>query len=408
MNADYLALKTDSGFTLGLAQLRAAECAAVSVHVPAGSRHDPPDMSGLAHFVEHMVFKGTRTRNARQISVDTEDVGASLNASTSGDQTVYEASGDAATLPLLAEVIRELVWEPTFPEKEIPLECDVIAEEIVLYQESPTDHIDDLISRALWSPHPLGEPVSGSLESIQRVDQSALRRFRDLHHNRNDLVIAVAGPFEPAQVLELFASLPTPRLPPANTPPFAPATSPGTLVESRDTQQVQLALAYPSFGRRDPRRHAFRLLAMILGEGSSSRLFQTLREDRGLCYHVSSDVTLYDDTGALEIHAGLDPASRDEALDCIAAEIQDLTDHGPNDAELARAKRLAASQLRAAMECTASHASWVGECLLQHRQVISPGEALREIERVTPADIRTLAATLLIPTSQAQAEIRPS
>ncbi|MEP4078781.1 M16 family metallopeptidase [Haloferula sp.] len=409
MQANYQTLRSSAGFRIGFARLPESECAAVSIHIPVGSRDDPPGQEGLAHFVEHMVFKGTKSRDARQISIETEDVGASLNASTCEDQTTYDARGDATTLPLLVDILSDLVWSPTFPAEEVSLERDVIAEEIVMYRESPSDHISDLISKAMWSPHPLGESIVGSLESIKQIDRDALQTFANRHHLREDVVISVAGPFEEAEVLALFD---------AHLPASGPAVESSTYqqdatqrqpeIEARDTQQLQLALAFSSFGRQDPRRHALRLLAMILGEGSSSRLFQELREDRGLCYQISCDVTLFEDTGALEIHAGLDPASRDEALACIRAQLKDLATNGPNDPELARAKRLTASSSRAAMESTSSHAEWIGDSLLQHNRVITPDEALQVIERVTCEEIREVATTTFTAANEAMAEIKPA
>ena len=408
MQANYQILRSSAGFRIGFAQLPDSECAAVSIHIPAGSRDDPPGQAGLAHFVEHMIFKGTEKRDARQISIETEDVGASLNASTSEDQTVYDARGDASTLPLLVDILCDMVWHSTFPEDEIPLERDVIAEEIVMYFESPSDHIGDLISKALWSPHPLGESIAGTLESIKRIDRKALLDFTKSHHFREDVVISVAGPFDETQVLELFeAHLPS-TTPPIESPTYqAPTERRKQEIDSRETQQVQLALAFSCFGRHDPRRHALRLLSTILGEGASSRLFQELREERGLCYQVGCDVTLFDDTGAIEIQAGLDPSSRDEALECIREQIDDLTKNGPSEAELARAKRLVASSSRTAMESTSAHAEWIGDCLLQHNQVIRPIEALQLIEQVTADEVRDVAATVFTAENEALAEIRP-
>lgn len=409
MHANYQILRSAAGFRIGLAQLPESECAAVSIHIPVGSRDDPPGLAGLAHFVEHMIFKGTATRDARQISIETEDAGATLNAATSEDQTSYEAHGDTATLPLLVDVLCDMVWHSSFPEQEITLERDVIAEEIVMYQEAPSDHISDLISSALWSPHPLGEPISGSLESIRPIKRDTLTQFTARHHHRNDIVISVAGPFTPAQVLELFE----PRLPKHSTaaqdtqPYLAPAEIRPPQIDCRETQQLQLALAFATFGRHDPRRHALRLLAMILGEGASSRLFLKLREERGLCYQIACDTTLLADTGSLEIHAGLDPSSRDEALLCIRAELADLADHGPTNTELARVKRLTASATRSAMESTAAHACWVGECILQHNSIQNPSTALEKIEAVTAAEIQDIAGEVFSPTNEAFAEIRP-
>jgi predicted Zn-dependent peptidase len=290
----------------------------------------------------------------------------------------------------------------------VGLEREVIAEEIVMYQESPGDHISDLLSRALWGNHSLGQPISGSLESIRNIDQAALHDFAARHHRREDIVIAVAGPHCLEEVVGLLEALLPEATHPLSSIPFLEAVVPTRHeVERRDTQQLQLALAYRCFGRSDSRRHALNLLSMILGEGASSRLFQRLREERGLCYHVSCDASLLAETGSLEIHAGLDPAARDEAIACIQEEIDDLAAHGPSAEELARAKRLAASQSRAGMESTSAHSSWIGECLIHHDRVMTPSEALARTTAVTAGEIQSVAREICVPEHLAIAEIRP-
>ncbi len=402
----YESLVLPAGFRLAVSTLPQSECASFSIHVPAGSRDDPAGQAGTAHFVEHMVFKGTPRRDARAISLEIEDAGGSLNACTTEDQVVYEARGDAESLPLLADITADIAWNATFPAKEVGLERDVIAEEIVMYRESPGDHIGDLISAALWSPHPLGESVSGTEESIARIKRKELAAFRDLHHFREDVVISVAGPFRPEEVLRLLEK----HLPAAR--PAVPSTrigrlpEPGHVVDERDTDQLQLALAWRTPGRADERRHAYRLLSMLLGESAGSRLFQELREKRGLCYHVACDASFFEDAGSFEIHTGLSPKGRAEALDCIQRELEDLAVRGPGGEELRRAKRLAASQTKMAMESTGSHGSWAGDSLLHYGRIVTPAEALAIWQAVTAEEIRLVAAEMLA-TPRAMAEIRP-
>ncbi len=409
MRASYHIHRSSAGYRIAVATLPRSECLSLSVHVPAGGRDDPAGKAGLAHFVEHMIFKGTGKRDARRISFETEDLGASLNAFTSEDQTVYEARGDAGSLAPLAEILADIVWHSQFPDDEIRLEHGVIAEEIVMYHESPADHIGDLMSAALWSPHPLGDPISGTLDSIGRIRRDDLVGFSNAHHHHPELVIAVAGPHGPEEIVRLLDPL-LPELG-GNAPGQSyadPLDGPRHLREPRETAQVQLALGFRCFGRRDPRRHAIRLLSTILGEGASSRLFQSLREERGLCYHIASDVVLLDDTGALEIHAGLEPGARDEALESIRRELRQLSEAGPSDDELRRAKRLHASQMRAGLETTAAHAAWAGESLLHHGEIREPAEVLREIEDVPAAELREVVAEFLVEGREALAEIHPA
>jgi predicted Zn-dependent peptidase len=407
--ATYESLTLPSGLRLAVASLPQSECAALSIHVPAGSRDDPAEKAGLAHFVEHMVFKGTPRRDARALSLEIEDVGGSLNASTTEDQITYEARGDAESLELLADITADITWNAIFPAKDVKLERDVIAEEIVMYRESPGDHIGDLISAALWLPHPLGESVSGSEESIARIGKKDLTAFRDRHHFRSDVVVSVAGPFTLSQVADLLAPHLPAKLHPHTTDLLDPATlpAPGHLIDSRETDQLQLALGWRIPGRLDPRRHALRMLGMILGESAGSRLFQELREKRGLCYQIACDVNFFEEAGSLEIHAGLSPKGRNEALECIERELEDIRTNGPQPDEIARAKRLAASQTKMAMESTGAHGSWAGDCLVQYGRIIHPSEARKIWEAVTADEIQQVARELLRPDNRAMAEIRP-
>lgn len=404
--ATYESLVLPSGFRLAVSKLAQSECASFSIHVPAGSRDDVAGLAGTAHFVEHMVFKGTPRRDARAISLEIEDAGGSLNACTTEDQVVYEARGDAESLPLLADITSDIVWNAVFPTKEIGLERDVIAEEIVMYRESPGDHIGDLISAALWAPHPLGESVSGSEESIKRIKKKELAAFRDLHHFREDVVISVAGPFATRDIVDLLGKhLPQSKKTVASLP-VGQLPAPGHVIDERDTDQLQLALAWRTPGRADPRRHAYRLLSAILGESAGSRLFQELREKRGLCYHVSCDASFFEEAGSFEIHTGLSPKGRAEALGCIQRELEDLAKRGPQPEELARAKRLAVSQTKMAMESTGAHGSWAGDSLLQYDRIVTPAEALAIWQAVTEEEIQGVVSEMLSG-GRAMAEIKP-
>lgn len=409
IDVQYSSRQLSGGPRLAVASLPQSECAAVSIYVPAGSRDEQNLPAGLAHFVEHMVFKGTESRTARELSLEIESAGGQINACTSEDNTVYEGRGEASLLPVLADVLADMVWRPSFPKEEINLERDVIGEEITMYRESPSDHVGDLLSQALWAPHPLGNPISGTLDSIRRINRKTLEAFRDRHHFRSDLVVAIAGPFSEQQALDAIA----PHLP-ANfgtgelSPRFERSAQPQRILEKRDTEQLQMALAWHCAGRHDPSRHALRLLSLMLGETASSRLFLSLREERGLCYQIGSDVTLFHETGAFEIVAGLDPESREEALDCIHQEIADLVSHGPREGELDRAKRLAIGQSKLAFESTSAQASWAGESVLDFNRVLKPSEWRANVMAVTDEDIQSIAGFIFQGTEPCIAEIQPN
>jgi predicted Zn-dependent peptidase len=382
-----------NGPRLAVATLADSECAALSIYIPAGSRDESGLPAGLAHFVEHMVFKGTEKRSARELSFEIENAGGQLNASTSEDQTVYEGRGEADLMPVLADVLADMVWHATFPAAEIDLEREVIGEEITMYKESPADHIGDMISSALWDTHPLGNAISGSAESIACIDRATLSAFRDQHYFRNDIVIAAAGPFT---ISEIYA-LVVPHLPGTFHDGGKPESFDRTravsrqLIDDRESDQLQLALAWHTPGRDSESRHALRLLSMMLGETASSRLFLELREERGLCYQISSDVTFFEETGAFEISAGLDPDARDEALACILREIADLVALGPRPGELDRAKKLTIAQSKLSFESTGSHAAWAGEGVLDFNRVPSPAEWRAKVMAVTDTEVRAIA-----------------
>lgn len=401
--------RLSNGPRLAVATLADSECAALSLHIPAGSRDESGLPTGLAHFVEHMVFKGTGRRSARELSFEIENAGGQINACTTEDQTVYEGRGEAGLLPVLADVLSDMVWHASFPKSEIQLEREVIGEEITMYRESPADHIGDLISQALWEGHPLGNPISGSIESISRIDRNHLLRFRDLHHFRDDLVIAAAGPFS----IDEVAAVLRPHLPATfGNAPQAPAfdreqAAPREVIDRRETDQLQLSLGWHTPGRHAECRHALRLISLMLGETASSRLFLELREERGLCYQISSDVTFFHETGAFEINAGLDPESRDEALECIEREVRDLATRGPREGELERAKRLAISQSKLSFESTAAHASWAGEGVLDFGQIPSIEEWRERIQVISHDEILQTARMVFDAAGPSHAEIRP-
>lgn len=392
MPATYSIHELPGGPRLAHARLPESECAALAIYIPVGSRDETGNIpAGLAHFSEHMAFKGTRTRSAKELTLAIESGGGQANAGTSEDHTVYEAQGDAELMPVLIDVLADMVWNSTFPKSEIELERDVIGEEITMIRESPTDHINDLLASALWPEHPLGQSISGSLESIARITRTGLNHFARQHHFRSDIVIATAGPM-PAD--EILATL-IPLLPENfRKPPLRLGYSPSPsreIIDRRPTDQLQLALAWHSPGRHAGERHALRLLSLILGESSSSRLFTELREERGLCYQIGSETSLFHETGALQIIAGLDPDSRGESLETMFRETNDLARNGPRPGELDRAKRLAVSQSKLAFESTAAHAAWAGEGLLFHNHIPSPREARGNLLQVTDEQIQAIA-----------------
>lgn len=406
MPTTYTTHALPGGPRLAHAHLPDSECAALSIYIPVGSRDETGGIpSGLAHFSEHMAFKGTATRSAKELTLAIESGGGQANAGTSEDHTVYEAQGEAELMPALIETLADMVWHSVFPENEIELERDVIGEEITMIRENPSDHINDLLAAALWPGHPLGQSISGTLESIAQISRNSLRDFAKLHHFRSDIVIATAGPMDAEEILATLI----PLLPKHFTPPpprlgYTPAPV-RKITDTRPTDQLQLAIAWHTPGRHAPERHALRLLSLILGESSSSRLFTELREERGLCYQVGSETCLFHETGALQITAGLDPDSRAESLETIFRETADLAANGPRPGELERAKRLAIAQSKLGFESTSAHAAWAGEGLLFYNHIPTAQQARENLLNVTEDQIQSIAQQIFSQ-KPATAEIR--
>ncbi len=406
MPATYSTHDLPGGPRLAHAHLPESECAALSIYIPVGSRDETGNIpAGLAHFSEHMAFKGTKTRSAKELTLAIESGGGQANACTTEDYTVYEAQGEAELMPVLIDVLADMVWHSTFPENEIALERDVIGEEITMIRETPSDHINDLLAAALWPEHPLGQSISGSLESIESIDRACLQNFANEHHFRKDIVIATAGPMSAEAILEILIPL-LPKQFKTPAPRSKATLSPcREIIERRPTDQLQLALAWHTPGRHAPERHALRMLSLILGESSSSRLFTELREERGLCYQVGSELSLFEETGALQILAGLDPESREESLKTLFKETTDLVENGPRPGELDRAKRLAIAQSKLSFESTSSHCAWVGEGLLFFDHIPSPQQARENLLQVTDQQVQSIAQKIFAQ-KPAMAEIK--
>ena len=308
-------------------------------------------------------------------------------------------------MPVLIEVLADMVWNSTFPENEIDLERDVIGEEITMIRESPSDHIGDLLASALGRNIPSAKPSPARWNPSKKSPAPA-----SAHSPRNTISgrTSSSPPPAPMPAGEILAAL-LPLLPKKfRKPPLRLGYTPSSSREIIEHPPHRPAPARPRLahpGRHAEERHALRLLSLILGESSSSRLFTELREERGLCYQIGSETSLFHETGALQIVAGLDPDSREESLETIFRETEGLAANGPRPGELERAKRLAISQSKQAFESTAAHAAWAGEGLLFLNHIPSPQEARENLLKVTDEQIQSIAARIFSQ-QPATAEIR--
>ncbi len=379
------------------ARLPGTRSVAIAAHVLVGARHEGADEIGVAHFMEHIAFKGTAAyRDARAIAETVEGVGGSFNAATDRESTVYWVRVPRSEAARGFEVLGELVVRPTLDPAEIERERTVIVEEIRSYLDDPVEHVHILFARALFGDGPLGREICGDESSVRRLPSATIRGFWARAYRPGNVVVAVAGDIDHPAAVELAAAAfgsGDGRLPPPAPAPTLPA-GPRYLLAERDTAQAQLVVGVPALRRDHPDSWALLVLNTILGDGMSSRLFLRVREEQALAYDIGSGAVDFADAGALEISAGVDPEALEPALTSILAELARLRDEPVPAAELEKAKRYLGGGLELRMDDTRSVAAWLGVQEALHERVLSVDEALAAIERVTAEDVGRLAGQL--------------
>ncbi len=386
--------RLDNGIRLATVAMPHMASVAVGLWTNAGSRHEAAREHGMAHFVEHMLFKGTPSRSASEISRHIESLGASIDAYTVEDHTAYQLKGPAERFERLFEVASDLYRNPNCDSADIESEKLVIREEIAMVRDQPSQYLEDLISEAVWgSDHPLGRSITGTEESLDGFVRSGVHEFHKRAYSGGNTVVSVAGRIDHDEVIDIIHNRMS-DLPKGSAIPFLAAGSPEKdhrFHEEDSKEQAHLALSFRNVDRHDDSRFAHKLLNVVLGENMSSRLFQTIREKMGLCYEVQSDLVSFADSGLLQIYLALSPGNLGEALDGISGILEDIRENGVSDEELEEAKAFLVGQNRISLENTSAQMMWAGETLLFFDDYVDPEECHRRIEEVTPADIRVAA-----------------
>ncbi|WP_144118919.1 M16 family metallopeptidase [Catellatospora sichuanensis] len=375
------------------------------IWVGVGSRDEAPQLGGASHFLEHLLFKGTRKRSALDISAQIEAVGGETNAYTAKEYTCYYARVLDEDLPLAIDVMCDAVADSVLAEADVETERGVILEEIAMHADEPGDEVHDLHAEVLYGDHPLGRLISGTVETITPMTRKQINGFYRRRYTPPVIVIAAAGNLDHAtvvkQVREAFAGTPLGDALPASPEPTRSPHSrvkhrpPATLVRPDDTEQAHLVLGGPALHRHDERRFALGVLNNVLGGGMSSRLFQQVREKRGLAYSVYSYTSQYAETGSFAVYAGCAPAKADEVLALIRQELSDTAAHGITAEELRRGKGMLKGSLVLGLEDTGSRMSRLGKGELLHGDLMSVDELLRRIEAVTLDEVNHIATKVL-------------
>ncbi len=383
---------------------------AVGLWVNTGGRHESARENGAAHFIEHMLFKGTRRRSAARISQDVEGIGGYLNAFTDEEHTCFYSRAVASRLPELLDVLFDMFLDSRFAPTEIAKERDVILEEQAMYRDQPAELVHDLLNQAQFPRHPLGRPVIGSARSVRGLQRKDLLGFLERRYVTGSTVIAAAGNLShEALVKQVQPWLRRFRhgVHPIAEPAPAIPDKPRCLLHSKKTEQTHIALGFRTASRQDERRFALRLLNVLLGENMSSRLFQTIREEHGLAYNIQSTGTAWSDCGDLVISAGLDDAQLEKTLKLVFKEVQRLVERAPGKAELARARDYALGQSDLSLEGSEPMMMWLGEQVLGFGRVVPPEETRARIAAVQPSDISRVARDFMKPSGLSLALVSP-
>ncbi|MGQ0841158.1 M16 family metallopeptidase [Actinokineospora sp.] len=375
--------------------------ASVGIWVAVGSRDEPDSVAGAAHYLEHLLFKGTAKRTAAQIAEEIDAVGGELNAFTAKEHTCYYAHVLDEDLPLAMDLVSDVVFDASCTEADVETERGVVLEEIAMRDDDPEDLLHDAFCGALMADHPLGRPVLGSEQSITAMTRTALNGFYRRRYTMPKMVLAVAGNVTHRDVLSLARKALRGRLT-GDRAPVAPrtgrariGTAPRLVLHTDDTEQAHMMLGVRALDRHDERRFTLSVLNAALGGGMSSRLFQEVRERRGLAYQVYSSVASYADTGHLSVYTGCQPDRLGEVAGVVRDVLRDVARDGFTDAEVARGKGQLRGGLVLGLEDTSSRMSRIGKGELSFGDYLTVEQTLERIAAVTAEDVAALARNLL-------------
>jgi len=386
-----------NGLKVVLRPMDQVESVSVGLWVRAGGRYERLEVSGISHFLEHLLFKGSRTRSCEQLKQAIEGIGGSLNGFTAEEFTCYLAKVPAKYLRRAVTVLSDMVLHPALKAKDVEKEREVILEEIRMYEDTPAQYVHEVFNQLLWPNHPLGSLLSGSVATVRRISRPVLvEHWKRLYHPRN-MLVSCAGAMDPTRVIaslrKAFA-----RAPQGSVRRFSPAPrsprGPQVRLLRKATEQTHLCLGTPAMPRTHPYRFALELLHVVLGANMSSRLFHEVREKRGLVYEIGTHIKRYKDAGAFVIYAGCDAGKLATTLRTIVGELSQIKREPIRPRELRRAKDFYSGQLLMGLEDTMEHMLWMGEQAITVGRVARPHQIVADMERVSVQQVQRVAHAL--------------
>lgn len=382
----------DNGLRLLTEQIPHVRSVSIGVWLTRGSRHEPAEHGGIAHFVEHMLFKGTKSRSAETIAQDIDSIGGQLDAFTAKEYASYYIKVLDESLPLAVDILSDIVLNPAFAADDIEREKKVVLEEIKMVEDTPDDLVHEIFTQAFWEDHPLGRPILGAPETVEALTRETLCDYFERAYAANNVIIAAAGNLQHERVRELlekaFAGMRRVGTVVTETPP---KVVPKVTIRNKDLEQSHLCLGTSSFPQNHADRYTSYVLNTLVGGSMSSRLFQNVREKRGLAYAVFSGLSAYRDAGTFTVYAGCAKEVVGEVVDLVVEELRTVKQAPAADTELRRAKDHLKGSLMLSLENTASRMSHLARQEIYFDRQFSLDETLEGIEAVTPTAILDVA-----------------
>ena len=381
-----------NGVRLATERMPHVRSVAIGIWLTRGSRHEPDETQGIAHFVEHMLFKGTPQRSAEEIAQQVDSIGGQIDAFTSKEYAGYYLKVLDEHLPLAVEILADLICNPLFSNEDIEREKKVILEEIKMVEDTPDDLVHEMFAERFWSGHPLGRPILGTPSSVMALDRSTLKEYFGSTYVASNFVVVAVGNLEHDHVQGLLEAalkdIPHNGPDAQQTPPVVASV---IQVRRKELEQSHLVFGTEALPQHHPQRYAGYALNTTLGGSMSSRLFQNVREKRGLAYSVFSGLSAYQDSGALSIYAGCANDAVAELIDVVVAEIRQMKAGGLDPVELRRAKDHLKGSLMLGLESTSSRMSHIARQEMYREHAESLDDMLASIEAVTAEDVLRLA-----------------
>lgn len=387
---DYQLITLPNGVRIATEKMTGVRSAALGIWVTTGSREEKACESGAAHFIEHMLFKGTHNCSAEQLARRMDAIGGQINAFTTKENTCFHARCLDSHLHEALDILCDMFFESNFAEEDVATERGVILEEIGMYADDPADLVSEKLFAAVFKGTPLGRPILGRKATLEKMTGAWLKEYKEQHYTADRVVVTLAGNFSEdvvEAIKERFS-----QMKPGRPQKIKPVTVQDSfVVKKKATEQNHLLVSFPSITDRDPKKYQMQLLSAILGGGMSSRLFQQVREKNGLCYSVYTFGTSHDEVGLFSIYTALNREQEPKALDCIRSVLTDFLQTGPTAEELELVREQSKANVLMGLEATTARMSHLARCILRDGEFLTPDDIIAGYDAVTADEVLSLA-----------------